>query len=72
MLMDTEFLSGGMKIFSNQIVMMFEQSHESTKKKKIWTVCLFFLAVPHDLWYLSSPTRGWTQARAVKSQNPNH
>ena len=32
----------------------------------------FFLAAPCSLWDLSSPTRDWTQAEAVKSQNPNH
>ena len=31
-----------------------------------------FLAVPHVLWDLNSPTRDWTQVIAVKAQNPNH
>ena len=31
-----------------------------------------FVAMPHGLWDLSSPTRNWTWAMAVKTQNPNH
>ena len=31
----------------------------------------FFLATQNVLWDLSSPTRDWTQAMAVKAQNPN-
>ena len=33
---------------------------------------LFFLAVPWGLWGLSSPTRDWTLALAVKVLSPNH
>ena len=31
-----------------------------------------FLAMPHGLWDLSSPTRDRTQAPAVKVLSPNH
>ena len=30
------------------------------------------MAAPHTLWALSSLTRDWTQAPAVKAQSPNH
>ena len=33
--------------------------------------CLF-LAEPHNLGYLSSPTRDWTRATAVKAESSNH
>ena len=32
----------------------------------------FFLAAPHSLWDLSSPTRCWTWATVVKAPSPNH
>ena len=32
----------------------------------------FFLAVLHDVWDLSSPTRDWTRSLAVRTQSPNH
>lgn len=32
----------------------------------------YFLAVSHDLWDISFLTTDWTQATAVKAQNPNH
>ena len=32
----------------------------------------FFLATLYSLWDLSSRTRDWAQATAVKAQNPNH
>ena len=35
-------------------------------------VCLFVLAEPWGLQDLSSPTRNWTQAMAVKVPSPNH
>ena len=35
-------------------------------------VYLFIFATPHSLWDLSSLTRDWTQATAVKAWNPNH
>ena len=31
-----------------------------------------FVAMPHGLWDLSSLSRNWTWAMAVKTQNPNH
>ena len=34
--------------------------------------CFSFLALPCCLWALSSLTRNWTQATAVKPRNPNH
>ena len=37
----------------------------------IW-VLGFFLAMLHSLWNLSSPTRDWVRATAVKVQNSNH
>ena len=33
---------------------------------------LFYLAMPHDLWNLSSPTSDRTRPSAVKAPNPNH
>ena len=36
------------------------------------SLSLFFLAVLHDLWDLSSPTRDWTRSLAVRTQSPNH
>ena len=58
MLMDTEFLSGGMKIFSNQIVMMFEQSHESTKKKKNLNRMFIFFGCATRLVVSQFPNQG--------------
>ena len=31
-----------------------------------------FTSGPRGLWDLSSQTRDWTRATAVKAQNPNH
>jgi len=56
--MDTEFLSEGMKIFSNQIVMMFEQSHESTKKKKKIEPYVYFFWLCHTTCGISVPQPG--------------
>ena len=38
----------------------------------ILNVFFFFLAKPSGLWDLSSLTRDWTWAMAVKARNPNH
>lgn len=32
----------------------------------------FFLALPHDLQDICSPSGGWTRGLSVKIQNPNH
>ena len=35
-------------------------------------ILFIFWAAPHSLWDLSSPTRDWTWATAVKAPSPNH
>ena len=39
---------------------------------RVYVQLSFLLAAPCGLWDLSSPTRGWTWAKAVKAQNPSH
>ena len=47
-------------------------SREGFYGSEIMHIIPFFLALPHCLWDLSSLTRDWTRATAVKVPNPNH
>ena len=53
---------------------IYRFSHTFVSLLFIFYFILFysFLASPHDLWDLSSPTRDWTHATAVKVPSPNH
>ena len=54
----------------------FQDSNRFTHYSKSFSFILFyyfiFLATPRGLWDLSSPTRDWTQALAVRARSPNH
>ena len=63
------------QLYLNKINFLKEIMYCSTVNLYVLFVCfcfLLFLATWHGLWDLSSLTRDWTWATAVKAPSPNH
>ena len=58
-------------VLSSQILFWFPQ-RRSNSPTATYHKCNFFLVVLYGLQDLSSPTRDWTQAMAMRAWNPNH